>query len=324
MTRPLVIFTDTTDLSQEPASRLLREAGYATAHLELPTSPGPDAVVPREHLAAVAAVVGYARITADVLAQLPSLRLLATSSVGTDMIDADAAAARGVKIVTLAGVATEEVAAHALTLLLAAERSLLRSLQLVRSGEWTDEATERLHVPRRLSTLTLGLVGLGRIGGRLAEIARPSFGRILAFDPYAQAAPDGVELVGSLEELLRSSDSLSLHLPLTPESRGIIGAEALALLPDGAVVVNVSRAGLVDEAAVQAALADGSLRTYAADVLDGEPPHPSDAMRADPGALITPHTAWWSDAALAGYESQPALNIIAELGAPADPTGSTS
>ncbi|PPF44893.1 2-hydroxyacid dehydrogenase [Pseudoclavibacter sp. AY1F1] len=323
MTRPLVIFTDTTDLSQEPAARLLREAGYATAHLELPTSPGLDAVVPREHLDAVAAVVGYARITADVLAQLPSLRLLATSSVGTDMIDADAAAARGVKVVTLAGVATEEVAAHALTLLLAAERSLLRSLQLVRSGEWTDEATARLQVPRRLSSLTLGLVGLGRIGGRLAEIARPSFGRVLAFDPYAKEAPEGVELVESLDELLAASDSLSLHLPLTAESRGIIGNDALALLPAGAVVVNVSRAGLVDETAIQAALASGALRTYAADVLDGEPPHPSDSMRTDPGTVITPHTAWWSDAALAGYETQPALNIIAELGAPADPNWST-
>lgn len=326
MTRPLVIFTDTTDLSQEPASRRLREAGYATAHLELPTSdgPGPRPMIPREHLDAVAAIVGYARITADVLDQLPSLRLLATSSVGTDMIDVDAAAARGVQVVTLAGVATEEVAAHALTLLLAAERSLLRSLQLVRSGEWTDEATARLAVPRRLSSLTLGLVGLGRIGGRLAEIAAPSFGRVVAFDPYTQVAPAGVELVDSIEELLGVADSASLHLPLTDATRGIINADTLALLPAGAVLVNVSRAGLVDEAAVREALASGALRTYAADVLDGEPPHPSDAMRSDPGTLITPHIAWWSDASLAGYESQPAHNIIAAIGAPADPNGSTS
>ncbi len=300
---PLVVFTDITDLDPRPAERLLVEAGFRTLRLALPAEPVPVAAAD-----AVAAIVGYARLGAAEFDAMPSLRMLATTSVGTDMIDSQAARARGITVRTLAGVATEEVAAHALALILAVERGLVPATAVVAAGGWTDDLT---WVPRRLGTLTLGLVGLGRIGGALARMAAPLFGRIIACDPWTSDAGP-VDLVG-FERLLAESDIVSLHTPLTDDTRGMISTDRLASMRPGCVLVNVSRGELVDAAAVQEALASGRLRGYAADVLTGEPPAADDPLRTLPGALVTPHSAFLSDASLRGYQEQPARNVIAAL-----------
>ncbi|WP_053387603.1 C-terminal binding protein [Leucobacter japonicus] len=306
MTRPLVVFTDTTDLDPEPGRALLERAGAATMLLDLPAAPGMTREFPAGAEAAVALVVGYARIDAEVLDHLPQVRCIATMSAGVDMVDLEAARDRGIWVVNLVDAATEEVAAHALSLMLALERGLRESWAVTAAGGWTEDVAA---VPRRLSGLTLGLFGYGRIARRLAEIAAPTFGAVIAHDPFVAEGDGLVELVDR-ESLLARADVLSLHLPLAPETEGAIGADAFAAMRPGASLINVSRGELVDSAALRAALDAGTLRGAALDVLDGEPPVADHPLRDDPRVLVTPHVAFLSDGSLEHYTLDPARAIV--------------
>lgn len=301
---PLIVFSDITDLDPQPAENILSDNGYTTMRLDLAHNKD----VPLHARRACGMIVGYADIDASVLAQFPELKVIATCSAGTDMIDAATTSERDITLMNLPGVATEEVATHALALILAMERGLEPLSHLVRDGGWTDDAT---WLPRRLSSLTLGLVGFGRIGQHLATLAAPIFGDVIAYDPFITESPT-VRLV-ELDELQRQSDVLSLHLPLTETTRGIVSGEFLGGLRTDAVLINVSRGELVDDAAIHAALAEHRLRGYAADVLHGDPPAAHDPMRTMPHALITPHVAFLSEQSQRLYEEQPARNIVSAL-----------
>lgn len=309
MSRPLVLFTDETDLDPAPGRALLEAAGCDTLLADLPSAAGEPRTLPTGAEQAVALVVGYARIDAELLDALPRVGFIATMSAGFDMIDRAAAEARGIWVVNLTDAATEEVAAHALTLMLSLERDLRGSLAVTASGGWTDDVTA---VPRRLSTLTLGLFGFGRIAQRLAAVAGPSFGRVIAHDPFVTEPVAGVELVDS-DTLVAESDVLSLHLPLTESTRGVIDAAAFARMRDGASLVNVSRGELVDPAALAAALDSGKLRGAAVDVLHGEPPAADHPLRTDERVLVTPHVAFLSEGSLEHYTLDPARNVLAWL-----------
>lgn len=306
MSRPLVVFTDTTDLDPAPGRALLERAGAATMLLDLPAAPGAMRDFPAGAEAAVALVVGYARIDAEVLDHLPQVRCIATMSAGVDMVDLEAARDRGIWVVNLVDAATEEVAAHALSLMLALERGLRDSWAVTAAGGWTEDVAA---VPRRLSGLTLGLFGYGRIARRLAEIAAPTIGTVIAHDPFVADGDGLVELVDR-ESLLARADVLSVHLPLAPETAGAIGAEAFAAMRPGASLINVSRGELVDSAALRAALDTGTLRGAALDVLDGEPPVADHPLRTDPRVLVTPHVAFLSDGSLEHYTLDPARAIV--------------
>ncbi|KZE89861.1 NAD(P)-dependent oxidoreductase [Microbacterium sp. TNHR37B] len=301
---PIAVITDVTDLDVGPARRILEDAGFEVHVLALDADP----TIPDAARGAVIALAGYAFLGGEFFDALPALRYIGTASAGIDMVDAAEAAARGVVVQPLVGVATEEVAAHALALLLAVERGVLPAAAAVSAGAWS-EAYEA--VPRRLSERTLGLFGLGRIGGRLAQLARPLFARVIAHDPYLTAAPAGVDELVDAAALLAASDVLSLHVPLTAETAGVIGASELAALPEGASVVNVSRGELIDSAALIAALDAGSLRGAAVDVLDAEPPAADHPMRTHPRVIVTPHIAYLSERSLEGYEQQPARSAVA-------------
>lgn len=303
MPAPLVVFTDVTDLSIEPARAILTEAGYDTEVLDLVHSPD----IPDTATAAVGLVVGWAQVTAEVMDAFPQLRVLATYSVGTDMIDLDAAAARGIEVINLAGVATEEVATHALGLILTEERGLHRMHSAVAAGGWLDDIE---FMPRRLSELTLGLYGLGRIGTHLAEIAQPIFGSVITHDPFVDSHPT-IELVDA-DELLARSDVLSLHVPSTETTRGMVNAEFLAALKPDCTLINVSRGDLIDEPALAHALRTDALRGYATDVLIGDPPPTDNELRAS-RAFITPHAAFMSETSLRGYLEKPAHNVVNHL-----------
>jgi D-3-phosphoglycerate dehydrogenase / 2-oxoglutarate reductase len=160
----------------------------------------------------------------------------------------------------------------------------------------------------RLSQRTLGLVGYGRIGRRVAEKARAFGLEVVAYDPYASTA-DGVELLG-LDELLRHADILSLHVPLTPETRHMIGARELARLAPGSLVINIGRGGLVDEDALVAALHSGHIAGAALDVTEIEP-LPLDSPLLDaPNVILTPHVAWVSEVALSDLKRLTAENAL--------------
>ncbi|BBH68381.1 hypothetical protein ACTI_50660 [Actinoplanes sp. OR16] len=298
--RPLVILTDVSDIDPQPAIDLLGGSGFDVEVLKLDVDPA----VPPRAARAVAAVGGYAHLGEDFFAALPALEFVALTSAGADMVDLAAAERHGVRIQPLIGAATEEVAAHALALVLAVERGL-RVTEQVATGRWS-EAFEQL--PRRLSGCTLGVLGLGRIGAEFARMARPLVGRVVGYDPYAPV-PGGVEAV-TFEELLVASDVLSVHLPLSEQTRGMLGAAELECLPYGASLINVSRAEIVDQDALLAALDSGRLRGAGLDVLIGEPPVLDDPLRAHARTIVTPHVGYLSEGSLRSYEEQPAATIV--------------
>lgn len=230
-----------------------------------------------------------ARVTDRVLEASPVLRVVARAGVGVDNIDVPAATRHGVLVLNMPTGNTVTTAEHTITLLLSLVRSLPQANALLRSGQW--ERTSFLGM--ELAGKTLGVVGLGRVGG---EVARRALGlslRVLAYDPYI--APEVAErlhvtLCSSLDELLPRCDLLTVHTPLNEETRGLIDARALALLPRGARVVNCARGGIVDEAALLAALEDGHIAGAALDVFVGEPirdaRHP---LISHPRVVATPH-----------------------------------
>ncbi|WGD37668.1 C-terminal binding protein [Lysinibacter sp. HNR] len=305
--RPLVVFTDQTDLDPEPGRALLHEAGFDTVLLNLGTDERhDDRIVPQNAREAVGLVVGYALIDRDILEQFPRLRIIATSSSGVDTVDMAAAQERGIWVSNLADVATEEVASHALSLVLAVERQLSTSIRVAFGGGWTQDFDA---LPRRLSKLTLGLFGCGKIARRLAEIAVPLFGRIIAYDPYLTNFPTGVTAV-TRQELLKGADVLSLHVPLTKETREVIDHGAFALMKSGSSLVNVSRGELIDREALTTALNSGRIAGVGLDVLDGEPPSPNHPLRSHPRAIVTPHVGFLSDGSLQHYLCDPSRMIV--------------
>lgn len=302
--RVVAVCRDLDEFDLEPGLRMLEAAGCRIVRL---SADDPETIA-REAADAEALLLGYARVDADLLARLPRLGVIATASMGVDMVDLDAATARGVWVANVLGAATEEVATHALALALASARGIVVQASAVRAGGWDLEAAP---TPRRLSELTLGLVGLGRIGLALAERASATFGRVVGFDPYAGETP-GIERM-SADEVLAVADVLSLHLPLTDETAGYLNATRIALMPQGATVVNVSRGGLIDEAALIAALDSGHLAGAALDVLQAEPPEAHDPLVAHPKVVVTPHSAFMSDASMADYVRLQAENALAWL-----------
>ncbi|MPY35295.1 C-terminal binding protein [Streptomyces adustus] len=303
MPRPVVVITDTEELDPEPGVALLTEAGF---DVKVVGSRDPEAIAGAAR-DADALIVGYARIDAALLDRMPRLRILATMSAGYDMIDTVEAARRGLWVTNLPGSATEEVAVHALASALALTRRLPQADAVVRAGGWNTDFTE---VPRRASEMTLGLFGFGRIARALARLAAPVFGRVVAHDPHTADWPTGVERV-DLDTLVASADVLSLHTASTSQTRGIVDAALLARTRPGAVLVNVSRGDLVDPAALLAALDSGRLAGAALDVFPVEPPAADDPLRSHPRLLLSPHSAFLSDASLRAYATEPARNVIA-------------
>jgi len=309
---PVVVITEVGDLDPQPGIRILEAGGFEVVVCR-DGLPGDPSSLPARAVDAVAAVIGFSPFGADQLTLLPNLRLVCTTSTGLDMVDLDAARARGVEVVGLGDVATREVATHAFALILAAMRELPVATRLVQQGGW---AVDLPVVPLPLETATLGLVGFGRIGRELARLARPLFARILAYDAAPVNAEHGATMV-DLDTLLARSDVVSLHLPADDTTRGTFSAARIADLRPGALLVNVSRGELVDDAAVLAALDSGALSGYVADVLDAEPPAAAHPLRRHPRAIITPHMAYLSSASIARYEQNPALTIVDRLGRPA-------
>ncbi|MGO1544057.1 MAG: C-terminal binding protein [Gulosibacter sp.] len=299
--QPLVLFAEYTDLDPEPARALLGEVGIRTDLMRFDAG----GQVVAEQRNAVGIIAGYSTIDAGLIAQFPELGIIAASSNGTNMIDVDAAVSRGVWVTNVAHAATEEVAVHTLAMALSLVRELPQMARTTASGGWTDDLPV---TPRRVSSLTLGIVGYGKIGALVARYARPMFGRVIAYDPFRSEADENAELV-SLDEVLETADVVSLHMPLTPDTEGMIGAAEIARMRDGAILLNVSRGELVDAAACFAALETGKLAGVGLDVLDGEPPAVDDPFRTHPRAVVTPHAAFLSDEALRSYEIDPVSYI---------------
>ncbi len=314
--RPRAVYLDVVggvDLHGAPA--ILEAAGF-DVHRALART---DEQVIRAARGATAVLTGDSVVSAAAIAGLPNLRIVATCTVGFDHIDLDGARSAGVWVCNVPDAATEEVAVHAMAMALALIRHLPQFDRHVRAGGWDYLATGSLQRP---SKLTLGVVGMGRIGRRVATLGRPFFGRVVAHDPYVDddAWPSEIERA-ELDEVFASADLVSLHVALTAESQGLVDQRRLALMRDHSYLVNVSRGGLVDHDALLAALDDGRLTGVGLDVLSAEPPHPDDPLLSHPRVLLSPHVAFLSvDAERSYYRSQ-AENVVSwwETGRPLTP-----
>jgi len=305
---PRVVITDCDHGTIAPEEAVFAEAGLEVTLARCTTA----ADVAEQGRDAAGLVVQYAPVDAAALAALGRCRVIARYGVGVDTIDVEAATARGIWVANVPDYGTEEVADHALALLLALLRGVGRLDRSVRAGEWDFSLVRPL---RRLSTLTVGVVGCGRIGGAFSRRLRALGLAVLAHDP--SGVPDPLQALGvrpaSLDALLAEADAVSLHLPLTPRTRGLVGPAALAAMKPGAYLVNTARGGLVDTPALLAALDEGRLAGAALDVLAQEPPGPEDPVRGHPKVLLTPHAAWYAEESMLTLKREAAREVVRVL-----------
>ncbi len=296
----LAVITDL-DLGGDTVERsILEPLGFQVARYECRTE---DDVIACAQ-GADALMVQWAPVTDRVLAQLPSCRVISRYGIGVDMIDIDAAARHGVAVHNVPDYCIEEVATHSVAMFLALNRQIVALDRQVVGGGW---APRQVAPPRRLSEMTVGVVGLGRIGARVAAaLVGVGCGRVIGFDPVS--VPAGVESV-RLDRLLRDSDAVLLHCPLIPSTRHMIGPDTLARMRPGALIVNVSRGGLIDEDALAQALQSGRIGGAALDVFSAEPLPANAALRAAPNVIATPHAAWYSGHALPELQLLAARNV---------------
>lgn len=250
------------------------------------------------------------RYPAELLNVLPRLKLIARHGIGCDNVDVAAASACGIIVTRVPGLVEQAgVAEHALALMLAASRHIPAASAGVRRGEWQRRAE---WTGGELSGKTVGIIGIGNIGTGLARILSGGFhARVLAYDPFLSAAQVAARHAQQVElgELLEHSAFVSLHCSLNPTSRGLIDRSALAALQPGTVLVNTARGECVDEEAVLAALADGRLACYAADVVTGEPIDQKHRLLSHPNALIVPHLGGYTYDSLRGMGDTMLRNV---------------
>jgi D-3-phosphoglycerate dehydrogenase len=246
-------------------------------------------------------VMGDTFVTGEVMDRIgPRLRIIARTGIGVDRIDLDAATQRGIQVVNTPDGPTESTAEHAIALILNLCKGVVAGDRILRSGAgFPKPGTLRLGL--EVAGSILGLVGLGRIGGRVATIAQVLGMKVLAFDPFItpeRADILGVELVSSLADLLPRADVVSLHCPSMPETYHIMNAEMLHLMHKGAYLVNVARGALIDEAALLEVLRSGHLAGAALDVFDPEPPLANNPLFTLPNTICTPHIGSYTAASV--------------------------
>ena len=260
----------------------------------------------REHRPA-AILTCWAQISAAAIDAAPALKIVARLGVGLDNIAVEAATAAGAWVTNVPDYCVEEVSDHAVGFALAWTRGIASFDREVRAGRWSP-AGARL---RRLSTLTCGIVGLGRIG-RATSRKFAAFGcRVLAHARHPAADTDGAQLV-DIDTLLAQSDIVVLHVPLSESTHHLINRDSLAHMKPGALLINLSRGAVVDTDALIEALESGHLAGAALDVLESEPEVP-EALRTHPDVLLTPHVAFSSDASLAELRRRAAEEVVRVL-----------
>lgn len=234
--------------------------------------------------AEVALVRSKTKCTAEWMAQARKLKLIIRGGVGMDNIDLEAAKARGIKAVNTPKASAVAVAELTMAFMLALPNRLVEAHNSMKEGKFLKKELKRTELLGK----TLGLVGIGNIGHEVAVRARAFGMRVLAYDPYVKQTQSAI-LVASLKELLPQADYVSLHVPLTEETKGLINKQTLALMKDGAYLINTGRGKCVVEEDVAEALRTGKLAGYATDVYSSEPPEPHNPLLSAPNTLLTPH-----------------------------------
>lgn len=276
--------TNPGDLSWEPLERL----GNLTVYHETPSQ-----LVLERLQNAQAVILNRNVLGREEFSQLPQLRYVGTLATGYNTIDTQAAREFGVTVCNVPHYCETSVAQHALALLLCLCNKIQRSSDLTRAGHWT-QAVEESHqslLPVELAGKTLGLVGFGSTGQRMAQLGLALGMEVLLYSRTQKPAPEGCRWV-DLETLFRESDVVSLHCPLTEETRGLVSWERLAMMKTTAFLINTARGAVVDESALAQALNEGRLAGAGVDVFTQEPPASDHPLLGAKNCVLTPHVAW--------------------------------
>lgn len=237
-------------------------------------------------------------------------RVIARYGIGVDNVDVAAATRAGILVTNVPDYCLDEVADHAMALLLGAARAIVPASRSVREGDWV-VPQERVH---RLRGRRLALLGVGRIGRRVADRALAFGFEVVGYDPFVTDwSATGIVGVGTLEEAVAEADAISLHAPLTPDTRHLIGEDTIALMRCAPVLVNTSRGGLVDLDAVTRALDAGRLAAAALDVTEPEPLPAAHPLRTHPRAILTPHMSFYSAEAQDELQSRAVEEVVRAL-----------
>jgi len=309
MTPYTVILTDFGEPDWDLETEVLQASGLDLNLIRLQTT-APEQLIPQV-AQADALLVQWATINSMVIAAMPHCKVISRYGIGVDMIDLAAASERGIIVANVHDYCIEEVSTQTIGFLIDLNRHTIQQNTHVRAGKW-GKAPLATSAPRRLSTQTLGIIGLGNIGRAVAQRAGCLGLKLLGYDPYTSQeslAGLGVELVG-LEDLLQASDYVSVHCPLVEETRGLIGADQLATMRPDAYLINMARGPIVDQAALYRALADKVIAGAALDVLEKEPPDPSDPLLQLDNVIFTPHTSSWSRESIVQLWRGVAQNVV--------------
>lgn len=254
-------------------------------------------------------LIQYAPVTERVLSALPRVGICSRIGAGFDTIDPKACAKLGVWLANSPDYGVGEVATHALALALDIIRGTTFHTADIRAGKWHYESNGKR---RRATEMTLGIVGLGRIGKRMAHVSRNLFKRVIAYDPYLIDGdfPAFVERVHDLQELFRQADVVSPHVPLNDETRGMIDAACFAAMKPRSYVVNTARGAVINIPDLLAALDSGQLDSAGLDVLPDEPARPGERLTEHPRVVLTPHSAFYSVESEIELRTKAARNLI--------------
>ena len=254
----------------------------------------------------------YAKMTARVIESLTRCKIIARYGIGVDNVDLSAATKARILVTNVPDYCVDEVSDHALTLLLALARQVVSADRAMKAGAWDVVAHAGI---RRLRGHTLGLLGFGKIAKALASKVQPLGMKVIVYDPYlepAAIAAHGAE-AANFERLLAEADAISIHVPLSPETRNLIGERELARMKPTAFLINTSRGGIVDEQALAVALKEDRLGGAALDVLSVEPPPADHPLRQAPNIILTPHLAFYSRESVIELQTKAAEEVMRAL-----------
>ena len=303
-----VLITDYVWPSTDPEREILEEAGFEV--IVAPDSS--EATLVKLASDAEAIMFCFAQVTEKVLESAGNCKIAARYGIGVDNVDIDKATELGIAVTNVPDYCMDEVTDHALGMIIALNRRLVPHTKKVTEGGWDDVVLdEPMH---RTRGATLGIVGVGRIGRSLAKKAHGFGMKILAYDPLIDVGNeiDGVRAV-TLDEILAKSDFVSLHVPLLPSTQNMIGAAELSQMKRGAIIVNCSRGGLIVEDDLANYLASGHIAGAGLDVVEPTPPDPSSALLSQENIIITPHTAFFSQASTIELEKRTAQEVVRVL-----------
>lgn len=303
----LVAVADSVFPNLDLARAVVARAG---AELRLAPQPTPESIVATAK-DADALLVTYAKITADMIGQMKKVRIISRFGIGVDNVDLEAATRQGIVVTKVPDYCIDEVSDHAVALLLSLIRKIPFSSARAHAGRWDMPAVVPIH---RLRGTVLGLVGFGRIPQLVAPKAQAFGMRVIANDPYIPAPVMEKANVGRVEfsELVKTSDYISIHSPLLPETRHLFSTEVFRQMKPGSLLVNTARGPIVDEAALAAALDAKQLAGAALDVLEQEPPVSSPLFGRD-NVILTPHTSFYSVESLEELQTKASEEVVRVL-----------